>query len=146
MLCSKSGLGPLFPLNETILNLARLLIVPGGIPEKASPDALHIAAAAAEECEFLLTWNFRHIANVRIRRKSREFWRIMATPKRRFAHPKNLSEFDRHDDEVLRQVYAARDAYAAEHGHDLDRIYADRPSSGGKIRAGFHGCRRRVQY
>lgn len=22
-------------------------------------------------------------------------------------------------------VYAARDAYSAEHGHDLDRIYAD---------------------
>ena len=26
-------------------------------------------AAAVEECEFLLTWNFRHIANVRIRRE-----------------------------------------------------------------------------
>jgi hypothetical protein len=29
------------------------------------------------------------------------------------------------EDEVLREVYAARDAYAAEHGYDLDRIYAD---------------------
>ena len=65
----------LFPINETILSVARLLIVPGGIPEKASPDALHIAAAAVEECEFLLTWNFRHIANVRIRR---EVERILA--------------------------------------------------------------------
>ena len=26
---------------------------------------------------------------------------------------------------MLREVYAARDAYAAEHGYDLDRIYAD---------------------
>ena len=26
---------------------------------------------------------------------------------------------------MLSQVYAARDAYAAEHGYDLDRIYAD---------------------
>ena len=49
----------------------------------------------------------------------------MATQKRRSVHPKNLSELHRDDDEVLRQVYAARDAYAAEHGHDLDRIYAD---------------------
>ena len=48
--------------------LARLLIVPGAIPE-SGPDAVHIAAAAVEECEFLLTWNFRHIANVRIRRE-----------------------------------------------------------------------------
>ena len=30
---------------------------------------MHIAAAAVAECEFLLTWNFRHIANVRIRRE-----------------------------------------------------------------------------
>lgn len=26
---------------------------------------------------------------------------------------------------MLREVYASRDAYAAEHGYDLDRIYAD---------------------
>ena len=44
-------------------------------PEKAGPDAMRIAAAAVEECEFLLTWNFRHIANVRIRR---EVERILA--------------------------------------------------------------------
>jgi len=29
------------------------------------------------------------------------------------------------EDAVLREVYAERDAYAAEHGHDLDRLYAD---------------------
>jgi hypothetical protein len=58
----------LFPVRETILNVAKLLVVPGAIPEKAGVDAVHIAAAAVEECDFLLTWNFRHIANVRIRR------------------------------------------------------------------------------
>ena len=42
----------LFPVDERILELARLLIVPGAIPEKAGPDAVHIAAAAVEECEF----------------------------------------------------------------------------------------------
>ncbi len=65
----------LTPVNERILGVARLLIVPGAIPEKAGPDAVHIAAAAVEECEFFLTWNFRHIANVRIRR---EVERILA--------------------------------------------------------------------
>jgi hypothetical protein len=28
-------------------------------------------------------------------------------------------------DEVLRELYAERDAYAAEHGNDLERIFAD---------------------
>jgi hypothetical protein len=40
------------------------------------------------------------------------------------AHPKSSSK-DSGEDEVLREVYAARDDYAAEHGHDLDQIYAD---------------------
>ena len=65
----------LFSVNERILELTRLLVVPGAIPEKAGPDGLHIAAAAVEECEFLLTWNLRHIANDRIRR---EVKRILA--------------------------------------------------------------------
>jgi hypothetical protein len=29
------------------------------------------------------------------------------------------------EDEVLRELYAQRDAYAAEHGHDLNRLYDD---------------------
>jgi predicted nucleic acid-binding protein len=65
----------LFPVNERILELAKLLMAPGAVPEKAGPDAVHIAAAAVERCEYLLTWNFRHIANVRIRR---EVERILA--------------------------------------------------------------------
>ena len=65
----------LFHVDERILELAKLLVVPGAIPEKAGPDAIHIAAASVERCEFLLTWNFRHIANVRIRR---EVERILA--------------------------------------------------------------------
>ena len=65
----------LFPVHETMLRVAKLLIVPGAIPEKAGVDAVHIAAAAVEGCDFLLTWNFRHIANVRIRR---EVERILA--------------------------------------------------------------------
>lgn len=65
----------LFLVHERILEVARFLIVPGALPEKAGVDALHIAAAAVEGCEFLLTWNFRHIANVRIRR---EVERILA--------------------------------------------------------------------
>jgi hypothetical protein len=49
----------------------------------------------------------------------------MATRKRPSVPRKSLSEKASWDDEVLREAYANRDAYAAEHGHDLDRIYAD---------------------
>jgi hypothetical protein len=49
----------------------------------------------------------------------------MATQERQSAHPKSSSEKNQWEDEVLREVYAVRDAYAEEHGYDLDRIYAD---------------------
>jgi hypothetical protein len=49
----------------------------------------------------------------------------MATPKRKSAHLKSSAECKPWEDEILRDLYAKRDAYAAEHGFDLDRIYAD---------------------
>ena len=56
-------------MDQRILEVAKLLVAPGAIPAKAGPDAVHIAAGA------VLTWNFRHIANVQIRR---EVERILA--------------------------------------------------------------------
>jgi hypothetical protein len=38
------------------------------------------------------------------------------------------------EDEVLREVHEAREAYAAEHGFHLDRIYADLKSREAKSR------------
>ena len=49
----------------------------------------------------------------------------MGTRKRPSAPRKSLLEGKPWEDEVLREVYAVRDAYAAEHGYDLNRIYAD---------------------
>ena len=49
----------------------------------------------------------------------------MATPIPRSARRKSSSHQQPWEDEILNEVYAVRDAYAAEHGHDLDRIYVD---------------------
>ena len=43
--------------------LARALIQKGALPDKAQADALHIAIAAAQDVDYLLTWNCRHIDN-----------------------------------------------------------------------------------
>jgi hypothetical protein len=40
----------------------------GPIPHKAAGDALHISIATAYACEYLLTWNCRHIANAEIQK------------------------------------------------------------------------------
>jgi PIN domain len=58
-------------LTESILKLAESLVAEGPIPRKAAGDALHIAIATSYACEYLLTWNCRHIANAEIQRLAR---------------------------------------------------------------------------
>ena len=43
--------------------LAERLVSTSAVPEAAMRDAAHIAIAAANGIEYLVTWNFRHIAN-----------------------------------------------------------------------------------
>ena len=59
---------PVLALTGEILELAESLVVEGPIPRKAAGDALHIAVATVYGCEYLLTWNCRHIANAEMMR------------------------------------------------------------------------------
>ncbi|HEV7487503.1 MAG TPA: type II toxin-antitoxin system VapC family toxin [Thermoanaerobaculia bacterium] len=43
--------------------LAARLLLEFGLPAKANADALHIAVAAANGMDYLLTWNCTHLAN-----------------------------------------------------------------------------------
>ena len=54
---------PLLAVSQEALDLARALVEKGPIPEKAKVDALHIAVAAGNGMDYLLTWNCKHIAN-----------------------------------------------------------------------------------
>jgi predicted nucleic acid-binding protein len=37
----------------------------GGLPPKSRNDAVHIAIATVHRCDIVLSWNFRHIVNLR---------------------------------------------------------------------------------
>ena len=65
---SRARLAALAPLTmlaapTEALELARRLVHGGVFPERSAQDATHIAIAAVHGVEFLVTWNFRHIAN-----------------------------------------------------------------------------------
>ncbi|MEM1128075.1 MAG: type II toxin-antitoxin system VapC family toxin [Bacteroidota bacterium] len=49
--------------------LAQALLEPGPIPMKAALDATHIGVAAISGADYLLTWNFRHLANASLRKR-----------------------------------------------------------------------------
>lgn len=54
---------PILAINESTEELALILIKDGPIPPKYPEDALHIAVAAVNGMDYLLTWNFAHINN-----------------------------------------------------------------------------------
>lgn len=57
---------PLLPHVSEIVTLADEIMSLGILPEKAQVDALHIAAVAHHQIQYLLTWNCKHIANAKI--------------------------------------------------------------------------------
>ena len=61
----------ILPVTEAAGELARALVSSGLVPAIASPDAVHIALASVYQIDFLVTWNFKHIANPHIRERMR---------------------------------------------------------------------------
>jgi predicted nucleic acid-binding protein len=59
------------PVTNEAAYLARLLVAAGLVPNIAAPDAVHIALASVHQIDFLVTWNFKHIANPHIRERMR---------------------------------------------------------------------------
>jgi len=58
---------PVLGVNDDVLSLARSLVAGMPLPEKASIDAVHIAVAAINGLDYLVTWNCKHIANPALR-------------------------------------------------------------------------------
>jgi hypothetical protein len=67
---------PLLTLNEEAVAFAEKLVREGPMPRKAVEDALHIAVAALNGMDYLLTWNFKHIANATMRYKIERICRL----------------------------------------------------------------------
>jgi hypothetical protein len=62
---------PLLAQATPATRLARRFVRPDCIPAKAKDDAIHLALCAVHGVPFLLTWNFRHLANPENRRMLR---------------------------------------------------------------------------
>jgi predicted nucleic acid-binding protein len=58
---------PHLSLPDPVTDLAAALLAEGALPEKAADDALHVAVCAYHGVDYLLTWNFRHIANAEMK-------------------------------------------------------------------------------
>jgi len=54
---------PLLAISPDVAPLAARLLTEGALPAVARFDALHLAVAATNGMQYLLTWNCRHLAN-----------------------------------------------------------------------------------
>ena len=59
----------LLAITDDARALARVLNAEGAVPPSEPRDALHISVAAVQRVQYLVTWNFKHIANATMRSK-----------------------------------------------------------------------------
>lgn len=60
---------PVLEVPEAAELLARAILTNGAIPPRAVRDAAHIAVAAVNDVDYILTWNCKHLANAQIIRR-----------------------------------------------------------------------------
>ena len=66
---SAIGTLSILTLGDSAVALAEQLVKAGPIPPDSAADALHIALAAVNGIEYLLTWNCKHLANAALRHR-----------------------------------------------------------------------------
>ena len=54
---------PLLDINEAVIEAVQAYIAHHVMPNDPGGDAFHLAIASFHRCDFLVTWNCRHIAN-----------------------------------------------------------------------------------
>ena len=52
-------------INEEIVELAQKIINMGILRQKSFDDCQHIAAAVVNACDCIISWNFKHIVNIK---------------------------------------------------------------------------------
>jgi predicted nucleic acid-binding protein len=83
---------PLLELNEEAVTLAEHLVNDGPLPNNAVGDALHIALATLNGMDYLLTWNFKHLAHAAIRYQIEQACRRMGYQPPVICTPQELLE------------------------------------------------------
>jgi len=79
-------------LTPEIEQLSRSIVHECGMPDRASDDALHLATAAVNEVDYLLTWNCKHLANAELIAVFETFFPVKGYPTPIICTPDELME------------------------------------------------------
>jgi predicted nucleic acid-binding protein len=115
----------LLELREDALKLAQVLTEIGPLPKKAAEDALHIAIAVTNGVEYLLTWNYKHIANAVMRSSVERMCRAAGYEPTIICTLKSYWSRAMKEDPIVEEVRHYREQHAAQFNYDLRTIYQD---------------------
>jgi hypothetical protein len=84
----------MLPNSDEALEFAEGILRKGILPSHADSDALHIAFATVSRMDILLSWNLRHITNVFIQKRLREFARSSPYSLPHICTPEGFDEYE----------------------------------------------------
>lgn len=101
--------------------LAQHLMDSGAVPQNSPQDAQHIAIAAVENLDYLISWNFKHIVNEAKREHISQVCRAAGFQPTNVCTPMNLIEEikmkeqpEPQTDPVLEEIYRMKAEFAAQ--------------------------------
>ena len=113
---------PTLELDERCEAMAESLVGQGALPRRLLIEAIHLAAAARHGIPYLLTWDFRGIANAELQdgltQACREHGYQLPTICTR-------SDFALLNDPIVEEIRRIREEYAARFRSNLERIFTD---------------------
>ena len=88
---------PVIDVTALAETLAARILESACLPARARADALHIALAASQGMDYLMTWNATHIANAQIRAKVERACRVAGYEPPILCTPDELMAGEDHD-------------------------------------------------
>jgi hypothetical protein len=82
----------ILPITDEMEGLARRYVADGAIPSRFTDDALHVAIAVLNRLDVVVTWNMKHLANVRRIESLNRTNRVMSLSPIRIHTPEEVFE------------------------------------------------------
>ena len=81
-------------IGDNELNLAREIISMGILTEKSFDDCQHIAVAVLSECDIIVSWNFKHLVNIKTIQGVRKITQLKGYKDIEIMNPTTLLEME----------------------------------------------------
>ena len=114
----------LLEITDAAVGLAEEIVREGIITESAGADALHVAVAVTAGCDYLVSWNYRHMVNAALRARIEGFCRARGLEPAVICTPEELMEVRvMREDPIVAEVREARRQIMERHGNNLRSLF-----------------------